>query len=97
MALGGLGAAVGGAVAPHHLRGAVAEEVLHIEFAGVVRDSPGGERVAEAMGVHLGDAGVAAEAAQQLFEPVRPEADAVVEARVAGGDEERPRGGDCGR
>ena len=40
MPLRGLGAAVGRAVAPHHLRGAVAEQVLDIELAGVVGDGP---------------------------------------------------------
>ena len=57
VALGGLGAAIGRAVAAHHLRGAVAEQVLDIEFARVMGDSPGGERVPAAMGVHLGDVG----------------------------------------
>ena len=55
MARGGLGAAVGGTVAAHHLRGAVAEQVLDIELARVVGDGPGGEGVAEAVSVHGGD------------------------------------------
>ena len=62
----------------------MAEQVLDIEFAGVVSDGPGGEGVAEAMGMDPGDARGPAEPAQQLLEPVRPEADAVVEARVGG-------------
>ena len=55
-------------------------------------DSPGGERVAEAMGMDARDAGSPAEASQQLFEPVRPETHAGVEARVAGREEEGARG-----
>ena len=69
MTLGGLGAAVRGAVTPHHLRGAVAEQVLDIELAGVVGDGPGGARVPEAMGVDARDARGPAEPAQQLFAP----------------------------
>ena len=72
VARGGLGTAVGGAVAAHHVRGAVAEQVLDIELARVMGDSPGGERVAEAMGMDARDVGGPAEASQQLFEPVRP-------------------------
>ena len=75
VARGGLGTPVGGAVAAHHLRGDVAEQVLDIKLPRVVRDCPGGEGMAEAMGVHLGDAGGAAEAPEQLLEPVRPEPD----------------------
>ena len=67
--------------------------MLDIELAGVVGDGPGGERVPEAMSVHLGDAGGPAEASQQLLEPVRPKAHAGVEARGAGRDEEGARGG----
>ena len=93
VALGCLGAAVGRAVASHHVWGAMAEQVLDIELARVMRDGPGGERVAEAVGVHPRDARGPAEPAQQLLEPVRPETDAGVEARVAGSDEERARGG----
>ena len=57
MAFSGLGAAVGRAVAPHHLRRAVPEQVLAIELACVVRDGSGGERVAEAVGVEPSYAG----------------------------------------
>ena len=89
MAFRGLGAAVRRAVAPHHLRRTVPEQVLHIELAGVVRDGPGGERVPEAVGVDARDARGPAEASQQLLEPVRPEPDAGVEAGVADDDEER--------
>ena len=50
-----LGAAIGRAVAAHHVGGAVAEQMLDIELAGVVGDPPGGEGVPEAMGVDAGD------------------------------------------
>ena len=91
MALGRLGAAIGRAVAAHHLRGAVAEQVLDIELARVMGDSPGGERVAEAMGMDARDARGPAELAQQLLEPVRLEPDVIVQPSVASGDEERTR------
>lgn len=58
MALRRLGAAIGGAVAAHHVGRAVAEQVLDIELTRIVSDGPGGEGVAEAVGVHLGDAGL---------------------------------------
>ena len=70
MALGGLGAAVGRAVAPQHLRRAVAEEMLDIELAGVVGDGPGGERVPKAVGVNARDARGPAEASQQQVQAV---------------------------
>lgn len=54
MPLGRLGAVVGGAVAPHHVRGAVAEQVLDIEIARVMGDGLGREGVAEAMGMTPG-------------------------------------------
>ena len=88
VAFGGLNAAVGHAVTPHHLRRAVAEQVLDIEFARVVGDRPGGEGVAEAMRVDPPDAGGAAEPAQSRPEPTRLEADAVIEVSVARRDEE---------
>ena len=53
MARGRLGAAIGRAVTAHHVGGAVAEQVLDIELAGVVGDRPGGEGVVEAMGKEL--------------------------------------------
>ena len=71
MAFSGLGAAVGRAVATHHLRRAVPEQVLAIELACVVRDGSGGERVAEAVGVEPSYAGVPAEPAQ-LVCPASP-------------------------
>ena len=91
MALGGLGAAVGGAVAAHRIGRAVPEEVLDIELPGVVGDGPGGERVAEAVGVHFGDPGFAAEGAQADLEAVDAQADAGVQAAIARAEEERPR------
>lgn len=54
MPLGRLGAVVGGAVAAHHVRGAVAEQVLDIEIARVMGDGLGREGVAEAMGMTPG-------------------------------------------
>ena len=93
VAFRGLGAAVRGAVTAHHLRGAVAEQVLDIDLPRVVGDGPGGERVPKAVGMDARHAGGPAEPAQQLLEPVRPEAHAGVEARVAGSDEERPWAG----
>ena len=42
---------VGGGIAPHHRRGRVAEQVLHVELTGMVLDRPGREGVPEAMGV----------------------------------------------
>ena len=91
MALGRLGAAIGGAVAAHHVGGAVPEEMLDIEFAGVVGDGPGGEGMAEAVGMYPGDTGRLTQPPQELLEPVGPEPHAGVEAAVAGGEEERPR------
>ena len=93
VALGGLGAAIGGAVAPHHVGRTVAEQMLDVELAGVVGDGPRRERVAEAVGVHLWDAGVAAERAQADLEAVNAQADAGMQAAVARTDEERPGGG----
>lgn len=93
MALSRLGAAIGGAVAAHHVGGAVAEEVLHIELARIVGDRPGGEGVPEAMGMDARDARGPAQPPQQLLEPVGPEPHAGVEAAVAGGEEERPGAG----
>jgi hypothetical protein len=61
VALRGLGAAVGGAVAAHHIGRAMPEQVLDVELAGVVRERPGGEGVAEAVGMDLGDPRLAAE------------------------------------
>ena len=55
MALRCLDTAVGGAVAAHHIGGAVAEEVLNIQLSGIVGDRPGGEGMPEAMGMDLGD------------------------------------------
>jgi hypothetical protein len=49
---------VGGGVAAHHVRAGVAQEILDFQLASVLLDRPGGERVAEAVGVDLGDTGV---------------------------------------
>ena len=91
MTRGRLGAAIGRAVAAHHVGGAVAEQVLDIALPRVVGDGPGGEGVAEAMGMDPGDARGPAEPPQHLFEPIRLEPHARVEAPVTGGHEERPR------
>ena len=92
MALGGLGTAVGGGIAAHHLRRTVPEQVLDIDLARVVGDSPGGEGVPEAMGMDARDARGPAKASQQLLESVGTQAHPRVEARGAGREEERPRG-----
>ena len=92
MALRRLGAAVGGAVAAHHVGGAVAEEVLDVQFARVVGDGPGGKGVAEAMGMDPGNAGSPAQPPQELLEPIGPEPHGRLEPPVAGGEEQRPRG-----
>ena len=86
-----LSAAVGGAVAAHHIGGTVAEQMLDIEFAGVVGDRPGGEGMPEAMGMDPRDARSFAQPPQELLEPVGPEPHARLEPPVAGGQEERPR------
>jgi hypothetical protein len=51
------------------------EQVLHVQFTGVVLDRPGREGVAEAVGVHLRDPGRASESSQHLLEPVWLERD----------------------
>ena len=67
MPLGRLGAVVGGAVAAHHVRCAVAEQVLDIEIARVMGDGLGREGVAEAMGMTPGDPRRAPQLPQQLL------------------------------
>ena len=66
--------------------------MLDIDLARLVGDGPGGEGVAEAVGVHLGDPGRAPETAEQLLEAVGLEPRVRIEAPVAGVDEERARG-----
>ena len=90
MSHGGLLAAIGGAVAAHHVRRAVPEQVLHIELAGVLGDRPGGERVAEAVRVHLGDPAFPAERAEADLDAIDAEADPGVEPPIAGAEKERP-------
>jgi hypothetical protein len=60
--LGRLLGVVGGGVAAEHGRGRVAEEELDIDLAGLLLDGPGGEGVAEAVRVDLGDGSLFAEA-----------------------------------
>ena len=66
------------------------KEILNVEFASIVFDRPRSERVAEAVRVHLRDAGLAAEPAQHLLQAVRSQCDAFPQfALRARGDEER--------
>ena len=93
MAAGGVLGAVAGGVAAHHLGAGVAEQVLDVEFAGVLLDGPGGEGMAKAVGVAAGHVGGASAAAEQLLEAVGLEG-ARRAARLAGpgdGPEERAR------
>ena len=46
----------------------MAEQVLDVEFAGVLLDGPGGEGMAKAVGVAAGHVGGASAAAEQLLE-----------------------------
>ena len=78
MAHGRLGTAVGGGIAADHVGRTAAEEVCDIELAGVVGDGASRERVAESVGVHLGDPGLTAERPEAHLEFVIPEADAGV-------------------
>ena len=64
--------AVGRRVAAHHVRRRVTEQVLHVEFAGVVLDRPGREGVAEAVGVHLRDPASACEPSQHGLSAEQP-------------------------
>ena len=85
--------AIGRAVTAHHVGRGVSEQVLDIELASIVRDRPGREGVAEAVGVHLWHAGPQAEAAQHLLEAIRPERDARLESpEMARREEERAVG-----
>jgi hypothetical protein len=67
----------------------VAQKVLDIEFSGIGLDGPGGKGVAEAMGVHLGDASAAAQSYQNLLEAIGLEPDARSEGPVAIGGQEK--------
>ena len=87
MAERGLLAPVRRAVAPDQVGRTVAEKVLDIDLAGVVRDRPGREGMAEAMRVHLADPAAPAEAATDLFEPVGAQPGGRVQTPVARGDE----------
>jgi len=89
MAARGLFGVVGGSVAAHHIGRGMAQEILDIEFSGVGLDCPGGEGVAEAMGVHLRDAGAAAQSYQDLLEAIGLEPDARSEGPVAIGGQEK--------
>ena len=77
---------VGCGVAPHHVRGGVAEEVLDVQLPGLVLDRPGGEGVTKPVGVDLGHAGLAAQAAQHLLHTI------VLERLVASGVAEHGTG-----
>ena len=57
VAAGGVLGAVAGGVAAHHLGAGVAEQVLDVEFAGVLLDGPGREGMAKAVGVAAGARG----------------------------------------
>ena len=70
VAAGGVLGAVAGGVAAHHLGAGVAEQVLDVEFAGVLLDGPGREGMAKAVGVAAGHVGGASAAAEQLLEAV---------------------------
>ena len=70
LAAGGVLDAVAGGVAAHHLGAGVAEQVLDVEFAGVLLDGPGREGIAKAVGVAAGHVGGASAAAEQLLEAV---------------------------
>ena len=61
MVLGGLFGAIGRGVAAEHLGPRMPQQMLDIDLARLVGDGPGGEGVAEAVGVHLGDPGRAPE------------------------------------
>ena len=80
-------------MAAHHVRRTVAEQVLDIELADIMGDGICRERVAEAVGVHLGDARLTAEYVQPLLETVDAEADTGVEVPVARDGEERSGAG----
>ena len=84
--------AVGRAVATHHVGRGVSEQVLHVEFAGIVCDGPRRECVAEAMRVHFRHFCATTQAAEHLLEPVRSERGRWLQlTKVAGRYEERTR------
>ena len=60
--LGGLLGVVGGGVAAEHGWVGVAEEELDVDLTGLLFDGPGGEGVAKAVRVDLGDGGLFAQA-----------------------------------
>src|SRR3972149_7114289 len=85
---------VGGGVAANHVRAGVAKEVLHVELAGILFYRPGGESVAEAVGVDLGHPGLAAPAPQHLLEAVGAQGDPGPQPTVGtgtGDEEQRSR------
>jgi hypothetical protein len=63
----------------------VAEEELHVDLAGLLFDGSGGEGVAEAVRVDLGDGGLFAEALEDGAHG------AAAEGPAAAGEEEGPR------
>lgn len=65
------------------------QKVLDIEFSGIGLNSPGSEGMAEAMGVHLGDASAAAQAYQDLLKAVGLEPDPRSEGAVAVSGQEK--------
>ena len=76
--------AVGRAVATHHVGRRVSEQVLHVEFAGIVCDGPRRECVAEAMRVDFRHFCATTEAAEHLLEPVRVGARSLASAHQGG-------------
>ena len=91
MMLGGLLGTVGRGVAAEHLGPRMPEQMLDIDLARLVGDGPSGERVAEAVGVHLRDAGGAPASTEQLFEAIGLEPGVRIEATVAGVHKQGPR------
>ena len=66
--------------------------MLDIELARIVGDRPGGEGMPEAMGMDPGDPRGPTQPPQHLFESIGLEPHPRVEAPIASGHEERPRG-----
>ena len=80
---------VGGGVAADHVWGGVTEQVLNVQLARILLDGPGGEGMAEAVGMDLGEAGLASQAPEELLEAVGPQGDAGTQgAMPACSDEE---------
>ena len=61
---------VGGGVSTNHVGCGVTEEVLDIKLSCVLLDGPGGEGVAEPVGMDLRDARLPAQPAEHLFDRV---------------------------